>query len=63
MPYEGRVTAYNVPQAQFIVAKRMEAMTVAMEEQNRGIQELGKIFRALLDRIDRMGSSNAVSEG
>jgi len=27
-----------------------------LREQSRGIQELGKIFRALLDRIDRPGS-------
>jgi len=37
----------------------MEAMTVAMKEQNRGIQKLGKIFHALLDRMDRLGSQAA----
>lgn len=53
---KGGVTAYNVLQPQFMMTRRLEALTVAIKEQNRGIQELGKVFRALLDRIDRLNS-------
>ena len=53
---KGGVTAYNVLQAQFMVTQRLESLIVTVKEQSRGIQELGKIFRALLDRIDKLGS-------
>jgi len=42
---KGGVTAYNGLQAQFMIPQRLEAMTADLKEQNRGIQELRKLFR------------------
>jgi len=59
----GGVTAYNVLQGVFMITQHFEALTAAVREQSPGIQELGGIFRALLDRIDRLGPRGLTRDG